>query len=68
VDEDNHIVKDMDKEDLKMATQLQPTPTLYGEDAKAVLQQIQKTQTPEQKMKAEERRKYFQQINKRGLK
>jgi isochorismate synthase EntC len=56
-----------DKEDLKMVTQLQPTPTLYGEDAKAVLQQIQKAQTPEQKIKAEERRKYFQQIRKRGL-
>jgi len=51
-----------------MATQLQSTPTLFAEDAKAVLEQIKKTQTPENKTKALERRKYFEKINKRGLK
>ena len=48
-------------------TQLQPTPTLYGKDAEAVLKQIKKKPTPEQIKKAKQRSKYFFQIGKKGL-
>lgn len=51
----------------KMATQLQPTPTLYGKDAQAVLEQIKKKPTREQKRMAEERRAFFARIKKEGL-
>ena len=52
---------------VKMATQLQPTPTLYGKDAEAVLKQLQKKPTPEQIRRAKERSEFFKQINKKGL-
>ena len=55
------------KEGRKMATQLQPTPVLYGKDADAVLKQIEKKPTPEQIRKAEERNIYFKSIKKKGL-
>ena len=51
----------------KMATQLQPTPTLYGKDAEAVLEQIRKKPTKEQKRKVEERKAFFAAIKKKGL-
>lgn len=51
-----------------MATQLQPTPILYGKDAQAVIDQIKKRPTDEQKRKAAKRRAFFAQIEKRGLK
>jgi len=51
-----------------MATQLQPTPTLYGKDALEVLKQAQKKPTDEQKKRARERRIFFSQIGKKGLK
>lgn len=52
----------------EMATQLQPTPILYGKDAQAVIDQIKKRPTDEQKRKAAKRRAFFAQIEKRGLK
>lgn len=55
------------KEGRKMATQLQPTPVLYGKDADAVLKQIEKKPTPEQIRKAEKRNIYFKSIKKKGL-
>lgn len=51
----------------KMATQLQPTPTLYGKDAEAVLEQIRKKPTKEQKKRSEERKAFFAAIKKKGL-
>ncbi|MCL6638348.1 MAG: hypothetical protein K6T80_01535 [Firmicutes bacterium] len=51
-----------------MATQLQPTPILYGKDALEVLKQAQKKPTDEQKKRARERRIFFSQIGKKGLK
>lgn len=50
-----------------MPTQIQSTPVLYGADAKAVLDQLQKKPTPEQLKQAEERRKFWYQVKKRGL-
>jgi hypothetical protein len=50
-----------------MRTQLQPTPVLYGQDARAVLDQIKKKQTSEQRKKLEARRERFSQIRKKGL-
>jgi len=49
-------------------TQLQATPTLYGKDARAVLEQLDKELTPEQKKKLEKEREFFDSIKKRGLK
>lgn len=51
----------------RMATQLQPTPTLYGKDAKAVLKQIEKKPTNEQIRKCQKRKEFFDNIKKRGL-
>jgi len=51
----------------EMATQLQPTPMLYGKDAQAVLDQIKKRPTKEQLRKAKERNEFFKQIEKKGL-
>lgn len=51
----------------KLATQLQPTPVLYGRDAIEVLRQIDRKPTLEQKRKAKERRELFAQIQKKGL-
>lgn len=56
-----------DKGGRKMATQIQPTPILYGKDAEAVLEQIRKKPTKEQKRKAEERKAFFATIKKKGL-
>jgi len=50
-----------------MATQLQPTPMLYGKDTQAVLDQIKKRPTKEQLRKAKERNEFFKQIEKKGL-
>ncbi len=50
-----------------MATQMQPTPKLYGKDAEAVLRQIEKKPTREQLRKAKERSKYFAQIEKKNF-
>lgn len=55
------------KGERKMATQLQPTPTLYGKDAEAVLEQIRKKPTKEQKKRSEERKAFFAAIKKKGL-
>lgn len=67
----NHVDKDISKTLSKggrrMATQLQPTPTLYGKDAQAVLEQISKKPTEEQKKVAEQRRAFFAKIRKKGL-
>lgn len=51
----------------KMATQLQPTPTLYGKDAEAVIDQIKKKPTPDQLRRARERSDFFKEIKKKGL-
>lgn len=40
---------------------------LYGEDANAVLRQIEKKLTPEQINKAKARSEYFKKIDKKGL-
>ena len=51
----------------KMATQLQPTPILYGKNAEAVLKQIEKKPTEEERKKLEEERAVYAKIKKRGL-
>ena len=50
-----------------MATQLQPTPTLYGKDAEVVLNDIKKKPSTEQKTKAKQRKAFFAKIEKKGL-
>jgi hypothetical protein len=50
-----------------MPTQLQDTPTLYGKDAEAVLEQLKKKPTEEQLRKAEKRRLFFEKIAKRNV-
>lgn len=50
-----------------MATQLQPTPILYGDDAKKVIAQVNRKPTREQKERAEQRRQFFSKIKKQGL-
>ncbi|MGD0622045.1 MAG: hypothetical protein ABSA82_06245 [Thermacetogeniaceae bacterium] len=55
------------REEKKMATQISPTPTLYGKDAENVHKQIQKKPTDEQLQKAKERSEYFKQVEKKGL-
>lgn len=49
-----------------MTTQLQATPVLYGEDARAVLNQINRKTTEKQKEKANQRKAFFATIKKRG--
>jgi hypothetical protein len=51
----------------KMATQMAPTPTLYGKDAEDVWKQIQKKPTEEQLQKARVRSEFFRQIKKKGM-
>lgn len=53
--------------ELKMATQIAATPLLKGEDAKQLLEQMNKPLSAEQKAKLEERRKRFEKIKKRDL-
>ena len=55
------------RDDKKMATQLAPTPTLYGKDAEDVWKQIQKKPTEEQLRKAQARSEFFKQVKKKGL-
>lgn len=43
-------------------TQMQPTPTLYGKDAEAVLRQVLEKPTPEQLRKAHLRSEYFASV------
>ncbi len=50
-----------------MATQVQPTPTVTGEYAKAILEEMKRKPTPEQEKEIENLRKFFQQVPKRGL-
>lgn len=50
-----------------MATQVEATPTLYGKDAEAVLEQIKKKPSAEQREKAKRRREFFATIEKKGL-
>lgn len=50
-----------------MATQMQPTPTLYGKDAREVCKQIEKKPTKEQLRKAKERSDYYAQIRKKNF-
>lgn len=50
-----------------MATQMQATPVLYGKDAEAVLEQIKKKPSAKQREKAKQRREFFKNIEKRGL-
>jgi hypothetical protein len=48
----------------KMATQMQATPTLYGEDAKAVLDEVLRKPTKEQREKLRDKyRKLFEDIS-----
>ncbi|HBI03072.1 MAG TPA: hypothetical protein DDY49_03460 [Paenibacillaceae bacterium] len=56
------------EESFKMATQMQPTPTLYGKDAEDVLNQIKRKPTKEQRAKliADYRNK-FAGVKKKGL-
>jgi len=55
------------REERKMATQLSPTPRLYGKDAESVLKQIQQKPTTEQLQKAKARSEYFKEVEKKGL-
>jgi len=50
-----------------MATQLQATPTLRGQDAKRLIQDAERKPTVRELEKMEERRKFCQKIAKRGL-
>lgn len=50
-----------------MATQLQPTPTLYGKDALEVLKQIEKKPSEDKLKKVNARVQFFSKIKKRGL-
>ncbi|MCL6477056.1 MAG: hypothetical protein K6T65_01445 [Peptococcaceae bacterium] len=59
--------KFLSKGGLKMATQLQPTPTLYGKDALAVLEEIKKKPTEDQLKAIEQRRALFAKIKKRSI-
>jgi len=51
----------------EMATQLQPTPMLYGKDAEDILEQIKRKPTPEQVRKAKGRNEFFKNVRKKGL-
>lgn len=48
-------------------TQLQPTPTLYGRDAEAVLEQIKRKLDIGKLKRIEERKRFFAGIKKKGL-
>ncbi|MDI6711116.1 MAG: hypothetical protein QME76_10645 [Bacillota bacterium] len=50
-----------------MATQLQPTPTLYGKDAEKVLEQVRMKPTQEQLQRARKRSEYFERIKKKNF-
>jgi len=50
-----------------MATQIQATPILYGQDAERLLKQVDTKPTREQIDKAEKRRSLFSVIKKKGL-
>ncbi len=50
-----------------MATQVQPTLTVTGEYAKAILEEMKRKPTPEQETDIKNLRKFFQQVPKRGL-
>lgn len=50
-----------------MATQLQPTPILKGNDAKAVIRELNRQPSPAELRKMEERKEFFAGIKKRGL-
>lgn len=63
----DHDEVDTRKGELKMATQLQPTPTLYGKDAEAVFEELKKKPMPEQIKKSLERAEHFKNIKKKGL-
>lgn len=64
---DKKRAKPEKQEERKMATQLAPTPTLYGKDAEDVWKQIQKKPTEEQLQKAQARSEFFKQVKKKGL-
>lgn len=50
-----------------MATQMQATPILKGSDAKAVREEMIKKPSAEQMKMAQDRKKKFEGIGKRGL-
>lgn len=50
-----------------MATQLQSTPVLKGQDARAVVKELEQKPTSAQLRLVEERKKFFSNIDKRGL-
>jgi hypothetical protein len=50
---------DKRKVELKMATQMAETPTLYGEDAKQVLREIAKVPTKAEMQKLREKHQKF---------
>lgn len=50
-----------------MATQLQPTPVLYGKDAEAVYKQINLKQASEKFFECKTRSQIFKNIKKKGL-
>jgi hypothetical protein len=67
MDKDKKRATPKKREEKKMATQLSPTPTLYGKDAENVFKQIEKKPTNEQLQKAKARSEYFKQVEKKGL-
>lgn len=61
-------VHDKQGDKYKMATQIAPTPTLYGSDAEEVLKQIEKAPTNDQIKELKNKlKKKFEGIEKRGL-
>lgn len=65
----------MDKEDnkkrrrSKMATQLQATPTLYGKDAKIIINEVSRMPSKEQKKQLRDNyRKMFEGVQTKGSK
>jgi hypothetical protein len=50
-----------------MATQMQPTPVLKGRDASAVIRELEKKPSTTQMRRVEERKDFFSNIGKRGL-
>lgn len=56
------------KGEVRMATQLAETPTLFGEDAKAVLDEIKHVPSKEEIKRLEDRlAKQFEGVKKRGI-
>ncbi|MGE5396056.1 MAG: hypothetical protein ACM3MK_00820 [Chitinophagales bacterium] len=59
--------KGTEEEAFKMATQIAPTPVLYGKDAEAVFKELQEPPSQNKIEEAKKRSKFFKKIRKKGL-